>query len=164
MDAAATRQLAGFIGKYSPEIGALARKILTTMRARLPGALELVYDNYNGLAVVFGPSERVSDAIFSVVLYPRWVSLFFTQGARLPDPERCLRGSGKAIRHIVLEDPALLDTPAVRALMARAVELGKPFDTTGRRRVVIKSVSARQRPRRPGTPAKPRRSPTRRAR
>src|SRR5215510_2771653 len=110
-------QLAGFIGKYNPEIGALAHAILEKMRARLPGAIELVYDNYNALAIGFGPTERASDVIFSIALYPRWVSLFFFHAVGLPDPEMLLRGSGNQARHIVLKDPALLDEPAVRALM-----------------------------------------------
>jgi hypothetical protein len=125
------------------------------MRARLPGAIELVYDNYNALAIAFGPTERTSDAIFSIAVYPRWVSLFFVQGATLPDPEDVLRGGGASMRHIVLEDAAALDAPAVRALMARALERARtPVDKAQPSRIVIKSVSAKQRPRRP-VPARP---------
>ena len=120
------------------------------MRARLPGAIELVYDNYNALAVGFGPTERASDAIFSIALFPRWVSLFFLDGARLSDPQRLLKGSGKKARHIVLGDAAVLDRPGVRALMEQALEHAKkPKDGRGSRRTVIKAVSAKQRPRRP---------------
>ena len=89
------RQLASFIAKYTPAIGALARAVLDTMRARLPGAVELVYDNYNALAIAFGPTERTADAIFSIAMYPRWVSLFFVHGATLPDPQQLLQGSGR---------------------------------------------------------------------
>ena len=141
-----------FIGKYSPEVGALARDVLARLRARLPGAVELVYDNYNALAIGFGPTERTSDAILSIALWPRWVSLFFLQGAGLPDPNRLLRGKGKVARHIVLESAADLDKPAVRQLIARALERARtPLDPTGTSRLVIKSVSAKQRPRRPAT-------------
>jgi hypothetical protein len=120
------------------------------MRKLLPGAVELVYDNYNGLAVGFGPTERASDLLFSITLYPRWVSLFFVHGKGLPDPEKRLRGSGARIRHVVLDDADTLDDPAVRALIAHAVDrAGRPFDGTRRGRIVVKSVSAKQRPRRP---------------
>ena len=54
------KQLEAFLAKYSPEIRALASKALTKMRARLPGAFELVYDNYNALAIGFSPTERTS--------------------------------------------------------------------------------------------------------
>lgn len=143
-------QLDGFIAKYSPEIGELARAALAKMRARLPGAIELVYDNYNALAIGFSPTERTSDAIFSIALWPRWVSLFFLQGAGLPDPNRVLKGSGKVARHIVLEHADDLDQPAVAALIARALQRARvPLASAGERRLVIKSVSAKQRPRRP---------------
>src|SRR5436853_7421640 len=92
-------QLASFIAKYTPEIGAFAQAALVKMRARLPGAVELVYDNYNALAIGFSPTERASDAIFSIALYPRWVSLFFLRGIDLPDPQRLLQGSGKIVRY-----------------------------------------------------------------
>jgi hypothetical protein len=149
-DMSPEKQLAGFIAKYTPEIAALGRAALAKMRARLPGAIELVYDNYNVLAIGFGPTERTSDVIFSIVLYPRWVSLFFFHAAKLPDPEKLLKGSGKAVRHIVLAGAADLDRPAVRALMAQALDAAAvSLDDTRRGRVLIKSVSAKQRPRRP---------------
>ena len=143
-------ELAGFIAKFSPGVASRARAVLAKMRKRLPGAIELVYDNYNALAIGFGPSERTSEIIFSIALYPRWVSIFFAGGPSLPDPEKLLRGSGTTVRHIVLDDTALLDRPAVRALMATALRrAGPPLDRTARNRVVIKSISAKQRPRRP---------------
>ena len=146
----AEKQLDGFIGKYSPEVAALARAALARMRARLPRAVELVYDNYNALAIGFGPNERTSEAIFSIALWPRWVSLFFLQGAGLPDPDRLLRGSGKVARHIVLEEAEDVDKPAVERLIASALARARtPLEGTGAGRIVIKSVSAKQRPRRP---------------
>jgi hypothetical protein len=146
----AGQELEGFLSKYTPEIASLARKILAKMRTRLPGAIELVYDNYNALAIGFGPTERASEAIFSIAVFPRWVSLFFFNGAKLDDPEKILEGGGKAIRHIVLEDPATLDRPAVKALMKQALERApKRLDKKARGRSIIKSISAKQRPRRP---------------
>ena len=144
------KQLDRFIAKYDPEIGALARAVLAKMRARLPGAIELVYDNYNALAVGVSPTERTSDAIFSIALWPRWVSLFFLQAAGLPDPKQLLKGSGRVARHIVLENAANLDRPAVQELIACALDRARvPLDGTGKRQLIIKSVSAKQRPRRP---------------
>jgi hypothetical protein len=143
-------RLAGFIARYTPEIAALAEDVLARMRARLPGAVEMVYDNYNALAIGFGPTERASEAIFSIALFPRWVSLFFLQGANLPDPKRLLKGKGTKARHIVLKSAADLDEPAVQELIGRALECAeRPMDPAGAGRLVIKSVSAKQRPRRP---------------
>lgn len=149
--ASPSAQLDSFLDKYTPEIAAQARLALRRLRARLPGAQELVYDNYNALAIGFGPGERTSDAVFSIAVFPRWVSLFFLQsGTRLRDPAGLLEGSGNQTRHIKLYRAAAIDDPAVQVLIAQALELASvPIDPAQPRRLVIKSVSAKQRPRRP---------------
>lgn len=148
---AAEKQLEEFLDRFAPEVAETAKLSLQKMRARLPGAIELVYDNYNALAVGFAPTERASDAIFSIALYPRWVSLFFLlSGTRLRDPEGMLQGGGNKVRHIVLENAATLDDPAVIELMEQALEMApKQIDASQPRRLLIKFVSAKQRPRRP---------------
>jgi hypothetical protein len=146
----AEKQLASFVAKYTPEIAARAQEILSSMRTRYPNATELVYDNYNALAIGFGPTERASDAIFSIALYPKWVSLFFLQAKGLKDPHGLLQGSGSVARHIRLPSPGALDDPHIRELMRDAVAAARiPFDPQAKHRLVIKSVSAAQRPRRP---------------
>lgn len=143
-------QLSSFISEFSPVIAAQARTVLAELRTRLPGATELVYDNYNALAIGFGPTERMGDLILSVAIYPRWVSLLFFNPRRVPDPDGLLRGSGTMVRHLILASPDDLDRPAVRTLVRRAITAAVvPLDATQPRRLVIKSVSARQRARRP---------------
>ena len=143
-------QLDAFIDRFAPDVAARTRKALARLRKLAPGALELVYDNYNALAIAFSPTERASDAIMSIAVYPKYPSLFFAQGAKLPDPTRRLQGSGKAFRHIVIDDVALFDEAPVRALIDAALARAKtPLDPKQRRQLVIKSVSPKQRPRRP---------------
>lgn len=136
------------MAKYTPEIQKLARAAMRKMRKRLPTAVQLVYDNYNALVIGFGSTDRASDAVFSIALYPRWVTLFFLDGATLPDPRKLLRGSGKHVRHIVLQRASDIDEPAVEALIAASLKR-HPIETSQRGRLVVKSVSAKQRPRRP---------------
>jgi hypothetical protein len=143
-------RLAGFLAKYTPQIASLAKEVRTKMRNQLPGAFELVYDGYNALAIGFSPTERASDAIFSIALFPRWVSLFFLQGATLPDPHKLLKGKGKQARHIVITDAIVLDEAPIQALIVQALRTAKlPVDPKRRLgRLIIKSVSPKQRPRR----------------
>jgi hypothetical protein len=144
------RQLDSFLAKYDPAIAAFARRVLVKMRKRLPGAIEMVYDNYNALVIGFGPNDRASLAIFSIVLFPRWVTLCFLQGAGLPDPQRRLQGGGRVVRNIRLEDLSVLDDPYVQRLMNLGVHHAKvPLDPKNRRQLIIKSISAKQRPRKP---------------
>ena len=143
-------QLATFMARYTPEVRRVVEKVLAKLRARVPGAVEMVYDNYNWLVIGFGPSDRPSEAILSVVLAPRWVTLCFLWGATLPDPQKLLRGSGKRVRHIRLERAEDLDKKAIRSLIALAAQRArKPIDGRAPRRLIIKSISAKQRPRRP---------------
>jgi hypothetical protein len=65
-------------------------------------------------------------------------------------PKNLLQGSGKCVRHIRLESAAVLDRPAAKALMAHALKrVAVPFNPAVPGRLIIKSVSAKQRPRRP---------------
>ena len=148
--ASPSKQLDSFLAKYDPGISSLARRALTKMRKRLPGSLEMVYDNYNALVIGFVPNERASDAIFSIVLYPKYVTLFFLQGAGMPDPHGRLSGSGSVSRHVRLESAATLDDPEIVSLMNTALHRAKvPLDPKQPRRLIIKSIAAKQRPRRP---------------
>jgi len=150
MPKSAEAQLEIFFKKYDPKIAAQGRAIRGRMSELLPGATQLVYDNYNALVIGFGPSERASEAALSIALYPRWVTLFFLQGAGLPDPQKLLKGSGKVVRHIVLKAPEDLDLPPVRALMTAALRRAEAgIDPNGPGDVVIRSICAKQRPRRP---------------
>jgi len=150
-------QLAAFLAKFTPEIASQAETILTRIRKRLPNALELVYDNYNALAIGFGPSERASEVILSIAIYPKWVSLFFLQAKGLSDPTNILQGQGSVARHIVLRDPSMFDEPPIQDLIDEALAHAKvPLNAATKHRLIIKSISAKQRPRRPPeTPAKP---------
>jgi hypothetical protein len=150
------RQWAAFLSRYDPAIAKVAKAAIGRLRKELPGAVELVYDNYNALVMGFGPTEHASEAIVSIALYPRWVTLFFLQGARLADPARLLKGAGSRVRHIVVSDVAILDQPAVRGLIRQAIATApRPIDAKARRRMVVRAVSPKQRPRRPAKRARP---------
>jgi hypothetical protein len=114
-----TAELAGFLAKYDPAVAAIARAALARLRKRLPGATEIVYDNYNALAVGFGPGEKTSEA-------------------------------SSRVRHIVLKEADDIGFETIDALITAALAAAKrPIDAQAKRRLLIKSVSAKQRSRRP---------------
>jgi hypothetical protein len=153
------KQIDAFLAKYTAEMILAGRDARARMRARVPGGVEFVYDNYNALVFGFGPTERPSEAVLSLALMPRWVTLCFLKGASMPDPKKLLKGSGSTVRNVRLESPAMLDDPAVRELIDDAIRGAVPSypRTSTPPRTIIKSVSAKQRPRRPSTASKPRR-------
>jgi hypothetical protein len=146
----AERQLDAMIDRFLPAVAKVARRAIVKVRQLAPGAVELVYDNYNALAIGFAPGERSSEGIFSVALYPPHASLFFLQGAKLPDPTKRLKGRGNVVRHIVLETGDEPDAPDVRRLIDLALARAKVRLPGGqKRKMIIKAISQKQRPRRP---------------
>ena len=142
------KQLDTFLRRFDPAIRRLVRTARTRLRRRLPTAFELVYDNYNALAIGFASSERMSDTIVSLAVYARGVNLYFMYGAALPDPHHLLLGNGNQGRFVRLESVALLDRPEIEELLAAAINEGDtPLPRSGRGRVIIKSISPKQRPR-----------------
>jgi len=109
----------------------------------------LVYDNYNALAIGYSPTEKTSEVVFSLAVYARGLNLYFMYGRSLPDPNGLLQGSGTQGAFIRLESVATLDEPKVIDLIQRAVKRQKPtFPAKGKGYTVVKSISAKQRPRR----------------
>jgi hypothetical protein len=150
----ATKQLDGFLAKFEPRTARQIRSIRAALRKRLPTAYELVYDNYNFFVIGFCSAPRASDCIVSMAANAHGVTLFFYYGARLPDPSGILQGSGNQVRFIRLESAATLGKPAVETLIRAAIAEGKtPLPAKGRGPLIIKSVSAKQRPRRFATRA-----------
>src|SRR4051794_36812677 len=110
-------QMATFLAKFDPRVAKVLRSCRSALRTRLPTANELVYDNYNFLAIGYSPSERTSDTIVSLAAAKNGVALSFYQGASLPDPQKILLGSGNQNRFVRLEGPATLARPEVEALI-----------------------------------------------
>ena len=145
----AETQLELFLAKFLPEVAETGRAAVAKLRARLPHSDALVYDNYNALAIGFSPNGKTTHSFLSIALYPRWVSLFVSAG--LDDPLGLLKGSGGTVRHVVLAGGAGdLDLPAIAAFIDQSIARAASLIDPGRQgQLVIKSVSAKQRPRRP---------------
>lgn len=144
----ADTQLKGFIAKFEPNHQTLIRAVRKALRKRLPTACELVYDNYNFFVIGYSPTERPSDSIVSVAAGANGVGLCFIRGASLRDPQKILHGSGNQTRFMRVESADVLARPEVEALIGAAIAEGKSLPATRRGRLIIRSVSAKQRPRR----------------
>ena len=114
----AQTQLDGFLDKYVPDTAAQARAALAKMKAQLPGATMLVYDNYNALVIGFGATDKPSKAVLSLAVLPRHVTLCFIHGKGLPDPHALLQGEGKVVARF---GPRV--SPAGESLVARIEEI-----------------------------------------
>ena len=147
--ASAETQLRSFIEKFEPKDQRLIRALRSAVRKRFPTANELVWDNYNFFVIGYSPTERPTDSIVSIAARANGVGLCFIHGAGLPDPKKLLVGSGKQTRFVRVESANLLAHPDVEALVAAAIDRAKtPLAARGRGRLIIRSVAAKQRPRR----------------
>lgn len=148
--ATAEAQLRSFLAKFDPVNQRLIRSVRRNVRAKFPAAFEIVYDNYNFLVIGYSPTERPSDAIVSITANASGVGLCFLHGASLPDPDRLLIGSGVQTRFIRVPSADVLDSSGVLRLIKAARACSIPASSGGARRgkLIIQSVSAKQRPRR----------------
>jgi Domain of unknown function (DU1801) len=143
------QQLASFIEKFDSKNAALIRSVRKVLRKRLSTANELVYDNYNFFVIGYCSTERPSDCILSIAAGANGVGLSFYHGATLPDPYMLLLGNGSQNRFIRIESTATLTRPEVKELIAAAIKQAEaPLPETGRGRLVIRSISKKQKARR----------------
>ena len=143
------KQLKGFIAKFDSKHQAVIRAARKALRERFPTATELVYDNYNFFVIGYGPTERPSDSIISIAAAANGVGLCFIRGASLPDPARILQGCGKQTRFVRLPSVDILKNSEIQTLLILAADRAKtPMPAQGKGRLIIRSISAKQRPRR----------------
>jgi hypothetical protein len=147
----AEAQVRTLIAKFAPAhlrlIGAMRR----SLRKRLPTAHEVVYEYHNLGAVVisYSPNERGYEGVLGIRADVNGVKLYFNQGKELPDPAKLLQGSGKQTRSIDLEGASTLARSEVASLIDEAIAHNRvPFARDVRGSVVIRSASAKKRPRR----------------
>jgi hypothetical protein len=142
-------QLETFISRFDPKHQSLIHSARKSLRKRLPTANELVYDNYNFFVIGYCSTERPSDCIVSIAAASNGVGLSFYYGATLPDPHKLLLGSGKQNRFIRIESSATLAHPDVAELISAAVAQAEtPLPQSGRGKLIIRSISEKQKSRR----------------
>jgi Domain of unknown function (DU1801) len=144
----AESQLQAFIDKFDAKDQRLIKAVRATMRRRLPTANELVWDNYNFFVIGYSPTERPTDSILSIAARANGLGICFIHGASLPDPKGLLLGSGRQTRFIRVDSASQLLQPDVEKLIQAAVSrANKPLPSSGRGKLIIRSISAKQRPR-----------------
>jgi hypothetical protein len=142
-------QLRSCIGRLDPKNQKLMRSVRAAVRKRFPTANELAYDYKTFLVIGYSPTDKGIDSIVAIRASADGVSLYFSQGPQLPDPEGLLQGSGKQVRFIQMEAAGQLAHPDVEALIAATIDQARtPLPSEGKGNLIIKSAAAKKRPRR----------------
>ena len=96
-------QLRKFIQTYDEEIQNLTWEMRNFIRDLVPQANELIWDNYNAVAIAYSKSEKLKDAFCHISVYSKHVNFGFNRGAELTRTNVKLNGKGKLIRHILVK-------------------------------------------------------------
>lgn len=97
-------QLEKFIQPYSKGIQKLTIELRDFITDLVPEANELIWDNYNAVAMAYSKSEKLKDAFCHISVYSEHVNFGFNRGAELITQNVKLSGKGKLIRHIKVKD------------------------------------------------------------
>lgn len=143
------QQLKGLLDKFDSSMSELIRECGKVMRKRFPTANELVYDNYYFFVIGYCTTERPSDCVVSLAANSKGLGPRFYHGAALADPHWILQGSrnqNRFLRHVGVDT---LRRPEVLELVEAAeTQANPPFVKAGNGKLIIRSISEKQRPRR----------------
>ncbi|MGY1689367.1 DUF1801 domain-containing protein [Geodermatophilus sp. SYSU D01105] len=108
------------LAEHTDAVAATARRLRAVLLDAHPQLEERVRRGWHSL------NYRDPVAGFVCALFPvaDRVHLVFEHGARLPDPEGRLSGTGRQVRALDVSDPADVDAEVVTAFLDLAVELG----------------------------------------
>ncbi len=116
-----------------------------------PSANELIYDNYNAVAVGWSPTDRVGHIFCSIAIgrTSKNIHVGFYWGSQINDPEKMLIGNGKQYRYLLVKDKEHFPKTYIKKLMKEAykISLGKIKDKSQimEGATITKSISAKKR-------------------
>jgi len=114
-----------------------------------PDNNELIYDNYNALAIGFALSASAGDAFCSIAVYSKYVNFGFNRGSEIDDPEKILTGNGSLYRYIKVNDTKDFPVKAIKKLLqlahVNALARLKKDKQIIKGETIIKTISAKKR-------------------
>lgn len=141
----AQAQVRAIVARFAAKHAKLIDAVRRALRARLPTALEVVYEYRDFLVISVSPSERGYEGVFALRADAAGVKLFLNQGAAIPDPHKLLRGSGTQARALEVRTAADLTRPEVVALLEAAIaRTPVPFARSGEGAIVIRSAGKKR--------------------
>ncbi|WP_298544134.1 DUF1801 domain-containing protein [uncultured Aquimarina sp.] len=125
----ANPQLKKFIAPYDQEIQKLTLELRNFITELIPQANELIWDNYNAVAIAYSKSEKLKDAFCHIALYSKHVNFGFNRGAELTSRGVTLNGKGKLIRHIKVIDFESFPKEDIKKMIWEAVGISEKMNT-----------------------------------
>lgn len=118
-------QLKIFLEPYDEQIQNLTIELRDFITDLVPESNELIWDNYNAVAMAYSKSEKLKDAFCHIAVYAKHVNFGFNRGAELTKETLKLNGKGKLIRHISLKDFQSLPKNEIKVMIWEAVGISE---------------------------------------
>ncbi len=100
---------------------ALARGARDLIAAVYPEAAEVAWPRQQIIGYGVGP-KKMTEHFCYIAVHGAHVNLGFNYGAKLPDPQGLLQGTGKLMRHVKISEPRQLEGAALRDLIEAAIQ------------------------------------------
>jgi hypothetical protein len=146
-----TKDLLKFLKPFSKEIIERALWLREFIWDLYPQTNELIYDNYNALAVGWSPTDRVGHTFCSIAVgrTSNNVHFGFYWGSEISDPDEVLLGEGNQYRYILVPDKNKFPKAYIKKLVkeAYANSLAKVKDKKQimNGQTIVKSISTKKR-------------------
>jgi hypothetical protein len=146
------RELLKYLKPFPKDVQEIALWLREFIWDVYPTSNELIYDNYNAVAIGWSLTERQSHTFCSIAVgrSSHNVHFGFYWGSEITDPKRILRGEGNQYRYLLIKEKKDLPITYIKKLMKEAYtnSLMKVKDRNELREglTVVKSVSDKKRP------------------
>ncbi len=121
-------QLKKFIEPYDEKIQNLTMELRNFVTDLVPESNELIWDNYNAVAMAYSKSEKLKDAFCHIAVYSAHVNFGFNRGAELTKETVKLNGKGKLIRHIFVKGFQSFPKNEIQSMIWEAVEISEKLN------------------------------------
>nr|WP_298997070.1 DUF1801 domain-containing protein [uncultured Allomuricauda sp.] len=123
-------QLKKFLEPYDDSIQKLALDLRSFILDIVPETNELIWDNYNAVAIAYSKSEKLKDAFCHIAVYEKHVNFGFNRGAELTKTNVKLNGKGKLIRHISVKDFNSFPSEEIKPMIWEAVGISELMNSS----------------------------------
>ncbi|MEP5613780.1 MAG: DUF1801 domain-containing protein [Cyclobacteriaceae bacterium] len=142
-------QLEEFLQPYDEEIQNLTIALRDFITDLVPDANELIWDNYNAVAMAYSKSEKLKDAFCHIAVYSQHVNFGFNRGAELTNTSIKLNGNGKLIRHLSVKDLQSFPKEEVKNMIWEAVRISEKqnpnlLEKEAQSKSIVMSISAKK--------------------
>ncbi len=117
------KDLIKFLTPFDKKVQAIALKLREFVLDTFPNTNELIYDNYNALAIGYSLSDKQKEMFCHIAVYSKYVNIGFDYGVDIDDPKQLLKGTGNRIRHITVTDFETFQRGYVKSLIKQAHKL-----------------------------------------